>query len=82
MDTATEQTTPQNSGPDQAKALADLRKAADKMEAWHERRDALVIAARESGASLRQIGSAAGMSAPGVNRIVIDGPYRAGQGTA
>jgi len=63
----------------QRRVLADLRKAAEKMDEWHAKRDQLVIEAKRQRLSLRQIGGACNMSAPGVNRIVHDGPYGGSQ---
>lgn len=51
----------------------ELRSAGGKSKEWTERRDALIRAAHEGGASLREIADAVGMSNPGVLRIVRKG---------
>lgn len=49
-----------------------LRRAADSARDWTDKRDALVVAARGEGASLREIAELVGLTHPTVARICRD----------
>ena len=46
------------------------RRAAEKQAEWTRRRDDAIAIARRSGASLREIGAAAGLSHVGIKKIL------------
>lgn len=47
-----------------------LRRAAGKIGTWTDKRDALIVQARSEGGTLREIAEMAGLTHPGVAKIL------------
>jgi len=57
-------------GPERPRVVNGLVNAAVKAKTWTARRDALIVAARDRGETLRQIGEQAGLTHAAVAKIV------------